>query len=370
MQSIEVLLGSRSYPIYLGHAISGELANAIGKLTPAPSKIVIVYDNRVEHLARAIAKEARMDAANIHLIDVPSGEESKSVLQLEHLWKRLFRCNADRKAIVIAVGGGVIGDLAGFAAATWNRGVRFLQVPTTLLAMVDSSVGGKTGINLPDAKNVIGAFWQPVLVWADVSSLASLPTREFRSGLAEVVKYGVILDSDFFDFLETRADAILSRNEDALVEIIRRSCLLKAKVVAEDELETTGLRAILNYGHTFGHAIESLTDYGTLLHGEAVSIGMTMAGHLSVSMHRWNQRSLDRQTRLLEQFGLPTQLAGDAAKAIAGDRMIDAMMHDKKNAYGQLRLILPSRIGAVETVSGVSSEIVRDAIAACTVISD
>jgi 3-dehydroquinate synthase len=367
MQSIEVPLGSRSYPIYIGKAISEELASAIERLAPPPSKVVIVYDNRVEHIATAIANEVGLDTANIHRIDIPSGEESKSILQLEHLWKRLYRCNADRKAIVIAVGGGVIGDLAGLAAATWNRGVRFLQVPTTLLAMVDSSVGGKTGINLPDAKNVIGAFWQPVLVWADVKSLDSLPTREFRSGLAEVVKYGVILDSGFIDFLETEADAILSRREDVLVEIIRRSCLLKAKVVAEDELETTGLRAILNYGHTFGHAIESLTDYGTLLHGEAVSIGMTMAGYLSVALHRWNQRSLDRQTRLLERFGLPTQIAGDAAKAIAEDRMIEAMMHDKKNAYGQLRLILPSRIGAVETVSGVSPDLVRHAIAACLV---
>ena len=365
MQSIEVSLGSRSYPIYLGKAEQGELAAAIHSLAPTPSKAMIVYDNSVEHIAVKIARELGIDPADGLLIDVPSGEESKSILHLEYLWKRLLRCGADRKAIVLAVGGGVIGDLAGFAAATWNRGLRLIQVPTTLLAMVDSSVGGKTGINLPEAKNVIGAFWQPTMVWSDLTSLTSLPTREFRSGLAEVVKYGVILDEEFFKFLEDEADAILSRNEEALAQIIRRSCVLKAQVVAQDELETTGLRAILNYGHTFGHAIESLTDYGTLLHGEAVAIGMTMAGHLAAILQRWKTSSLDRQTRLLERFGLPTQMGGEIAAVCTEDRMIEAMSRDKKNAYGQLHLILPSRIGAVQIVSDAPTHRVRQSIAAC-----
>jgi len=223
MQSIEVSLGSRSYPIHLGQAEQGELAAAIHRLAPTPSKAMIVYDVCVEHVATKIARELGITPANVFLIDVPSGEESKSILHLEYLWKRLLQCGADRKAIVVAVGGGVIGDLAGFAAATWNRGLRLIQVPTTLLAMVDSSVGGKTGINLPEAKNVIGAFWQPTMVWSDVTSLTSLPTREFRSGLAEVVKYGVILDEEFFKFLEEEADAILSRNDEAIIEFIRRS---------------------------------------------------------------------------------------------------------------------------------------------------
>lgn len=365
MQSIEVSLGSRSYPIYLGKAEQGELAAAIHKLAPAPSKAIIVYDDSVEHVAARIARELGTDQANGLLINVPSGEESKSILHLEHLWKRLLRCGADRKAIVVAVGGGVIGDLAGFAAATWNRGLRLIQVPTTLLAMVDSSVGGKTGINLPEAKNVIGAFWQPTMVWSDVTSLTSLPTREFRSGLAEVVKYGVILDEEFFEFLEEEADAILSRNDEAIIEIIRRSCRLKAHVVAQDELESTGLRAILNYGHTFGHAIESLTDYGTLLHGEAVAIGMTMAGRLAAISQRWKTSSWNRQTRLLERFGLPTQMEGEIAAVCSEDRMIEAMSRDKKNAYGQLHLILPNRIGEVQTVSDVPTHLVRQAIAAC-----
>jgi 3-dehydroquinate synthase len=362
LQSIEVSLGARSYKIHIGHAKSGDLAKTIDQLTPAPSKMVVVYDHRIEAIALRMASELGVERSSGCLVEVPSGEESKSILHLEHLWKRLLHCGADRKTILIAVGGGVIGDLAGFAAATWNRGIRFVQVPTTLLAMVDSSVGGKTGINLPEAKNVIGSFWQPTMVWSDVSSLQSLPTREFRSGLAEVVKYGVILDSEFFEYLEYQADAIMSRDADALTEIIRRSCILKARIVAEDEWETTGRRAILNYGHTFGHAIESLTEYGTLLHGEAVSIGMSMAGHLAASLQRWPEQSLDRQDRLLERFGLPTQIAVDLRRSFTVDRMIQAMMHDKKNTYGKLNLVLPSRLGAVEIVSDAPIDRVRELI--------
>jgi 3-dehydroquinate synthase len=365
MQLIDVSLGSRSYPIYIGKGRPGEWSTAFRDLSPAPSKAVIVYDHRVEHLAAILADELGPAVSKDGMIDIPSGEESKSILHLEHLWKRLFRSGADRRAIVVAVGGGVIGDLVGFAAATWNRGIRFIQVPTTLLAMVDSSVGGKTGINLPEAKNVIGAFWQPTMVWADIHCLATLPTREFRSGLAEVVKYGVILDPDFFQYLESEVEAILSRDENVLIEIIRRSCLLKGAIVAEDERETGGRRAMLNYGHTFGHAIEALTDYGSLLHGEAVAIGMTMAGQLAMTMERWPKQSLERQTRLLERLGLPTRLWGEPALRCDVPRMLEAMQHDKKNEYGQLRLVLPCRLGNVETVAGVCPELVGESIAAC-----
>lgn len=367
MQSIEVLLGPRTYQIQIGAAKPGELAKTIGRWTPAPSKIVIVYDQRIDTLATGIANDPGWGELNRCLIEIPSGEGSKSIPYLEHLWKRLFQCGADRKAVLVAVGGGVIGDLAGFAAATWNRGIRLVQVPTTLLAMVDSSVGGKTGINLPDAKNVIGCFWQPAMVWSDVSSLQSLPTREFLSGLAEVVKYGVILDSDFFAYLEDHADAILCRQEPTLVEVIRRCCMLKAGVVAHDEFETSGHRAILNYGHTFGHAIESLTDYGSLLHGEAVTIGMTMAGHLAATLGRWPSQSFERQTRLLQRLGLPIQIPGNLASVLTADRMMEKMSHDKKNAYGQLNLILPSRLGEVQTVSGIPGELVRGSIEACII---
>jgi 3-dehydroquinate synthase len=362
MQSIDVPLGPRSYVIHIGNAAPGQLALAIGSLAPSPSKAIVIYDAEVKLIAEKTAKELGFEPAKVCMMDVPSGEESKSIRYLEYLWKNLLQFGVDRKGIIVAVGGGVIGDLAGFAAATWNRGIRFIQVPTTLLAMVDSSVGGKTGINLPEAKNVIGSFWQPSLVWADIANLETLPTREFRSGLAEVVKYGIILDADFFEYLENHADAILARDTSALTEVIRRSCLLKARVVAEDEWETTGRRAILNYGHTFGHAIESLTEYGTLLHGEAVSIGMSMAGHLAASLQRWPDHSLDQQNQLLERFGLPTQILTDIRKQLTPDLMIQAMMHDKKNTYSKLNLILPNRIGEVQTVSDTPIDLVRELI--------
>jgi 3-dehydroquinate synthase len=364
MQVIDVPLGPRSYQIHVGVPQPEQLASAIKGMSPVPSKAIVVFDHRIESIAERIVSRIGMESSRVAMIDIPSGEESKSILHLEHLWKRLSKSEADRKSIIVAVGGGVIGDLAGFAAATWNRGVRFIQVPTTLLSMVDSSVGGKTGINLPEAKNVIGAFWQPCMVWSDITTLTSLPTREFLSGLAEVIKYGVILDSSFFEYLESHANSILAREEKALIEIIRRSCQLKAQVVQEDELETTGLRAVLNYGHTFGHAIEALTEYGTYLHGEAVAIGMTMAGHLAVSMKRWPQDALNRQSRLLEMFGLPTCFSRTIAREIHVDQMIEAMMRDKKNAYGRLNLILPRRIGEVESVSDAPLELVRQSIAA------
>jgi 3-dehydroquinate synthase len=215
--------------------------------------------------------------------------------------------------------------------------------------MVDSSVGGKTGINLPASKNVIGAFWQPHAVCIDTDLLSSLPDREFRSGLAEIVKYGVILDAEFFAFLEANIDRILERDETVLNRMITRSCELKASVVSADERETTGLRAILNYGHTFGHAIEATTDYGTYLHGEAISIGMTMAGYLATQRGMWSESEQQRQTQLLRQLELPVSLNAP----VKSQEMLQAMQSDKKTEYGSLRLILPSDIGKVEIVSGV-----------------
>jgi 3-dehydroquinate synthase len=227
--------------------------------------------------------------------------------------------------------------------------------------MVDSSVGGKTGINLPEAKNVIGAFWQPSMVWIDLMSLDSLPEREYLSGLAEVVKYGVIMDGEFFDWLEANVDSIRSRKTHALEYLVKRCCELKAQVVAADEHETTGLRAILNYGHTFGHAIETLAKYGTYLHGEAVSIGMTMAGRLAADLQRWTKEELQRQTHLLAALGLPVEFPS-SSKPISPDSMLEVMMLDKKTLHGGLRLILPSKIGHVQTVKEVPHEAIVKAI--------
>ena len=361
METIQVPLGQRAYPIYIGLPDTPELAVAVRKACPEASKFVLVVDQRIQAIAQKTRQALAVNSSDVAMIEVPSGETSKSVEQLEKLWQQMAFLQADRKAVVVAIGGGVIGDLAGFLAASWNRGIRLVQVPTTLLAMVDSSVGGKTGINLPEAKNVIGAFWQPHMVWIDLPCLDSLPEREFQSGLAEVVKYGVIMDPEFFEWLESNVEPILARNSNTLRYLVKRCCELKAQVVAADEHETTGLRAILNYGHTFGHAIESLAKYGTYLHGQAVAIGMTMAGHLAANLQRWSPQDLHRQTRLLKQLGLPTELSSQH-QAISPEAMIQAMMLDKKTSHGRLRLILPSRIGHVETVKEVQLDAIIKAI--------
>jgi len=352
MQSIRVSLGQRAYPIHIGIPTATELAIAIRESCPDASQFILISDQRVLSLAQKIRESVAIQPSDVALIEVPSGETSKSVAQLEKLWQRMAILRADRKAVVVAVGGGVVGDLAGFLAASWNRGLRLVQVPTTLLSMVDSSVGGKTGINLPQAKNVIGAFWQPHMVWIDLRSLNSLPEREYVSGLAEVVKYGIIMDREFFEWLEAKVDLIKSRDPETLEYLIKRCCQLKAQVVEADEHETTGLRAILNYGHTFGHAIETLASYGTYLHGEAVSIGMTMAGRLAASIHHWTTEDFNRQTKLLVSLGLPTHFS-DQHQPISSESMLQAMMLDKKTSHGQLRLILPKRIGQVESLSNI-----------------
>ena len=259
------------------------------------------------------------------------------------MWNKLLELGADRKTLVVAVGGGVIGDLAGFAAATYARGVAFAQVPTTLLAQVDSSVGGKVGINLPLAKNIVGAFWQPVAVLIDTKTLATMPAREYRSGLAEVVKYGVILDADFFAQLERDAAALLAQRQDVLEKVIARCCRLKADVVEADEREETGLRAVLNYGHTFAHALEAIAGYGELLHGEAVSIGMMCAARLARRLGRIDDEFVQRQEKLLVALKLPV-----AVPKLDTDELMAAMVHDKKTEHGKLRFVLPTRMGHVE----------------------
>jgi 3-dehydroquinate synthase len=293
------------------------------------------------------------------LLAVPAGEASKSAEQAAALWNRLVELRADRSTVVVAVGGGVIGDLGGFVAATFARGLSFIQIPTTLLAHVDSSVGGKVGINLPAAKNIVGAFWQPAGVLIDLDTLATLPDREYRSGLAEVVKYGVILDADFFRYLETHIAELNARQPDVLEYIVARSCRLKADVVEQDEREETGLRAVLNYGHTFCHAIETVTGYGAYLHGEAVAIGMVCASRLAQALGRIGPEITERQEQLLRALGLTTAV-GD----LNHDDLLAAMQRDKKSHLGRLRFVLPSRLGHVELVEDVPAEKVRQALSA------
>ncbi len=290
-------------------------------------------------------------------LTIASGETSKSIGSLDRVWEWMLDCGADRQSVLVAVGGGVVGDLAGFAAATFARGIRFVQVPTTLLAMVDSSVGGKTGINLPRAKNMVGSFWQPECVMIDTEVLSTLPDRIYLSGLAEVIKYGVIDDAEFFVWLEGNASALVGRDAAAVRHAVVESCRSKSRVVQEDERETSGRRAILNYGHTFAHAIEATAGYGTLLHGEAVAIGMQMAARLAIDMELVGDDLLTRQTALVRACQLPTEYPDADVEA-----MLDVMRRDKKVAHGKLRFVLPTAIGSVRLVGDVQQDKVREAI--------
>jgi 3-dehydroquinate synthase len=358
--SVQVDLQERSYSIWIGTDQLDENLNRSLEAFQPMQHAFLIWDEHLDSICSAIENRLLLHEVRTHKFQVPSGEGSKSVATLSAIWEAMLAARMDRKSVVIAIGGGVVGDLAGFAAATYMRGVRFLQIPTTLLAMVDSSVGGKTGINLPQSKNAIGSFWQPHAVLIDTSVLKSLPDREFRSGVAEIVKYGVILDPQLFEWIEQNVAPVLSRDPKSLERLIQRSCELKAHVVANDERETTGLRAILNYGHTFGHAIEAITTYGKYLHGEAIAIGMTMAGWLAAEKGLWSKEAWERQTMLLEKLMLPTR----CDPGIECEAMLAAMQTDKKNEHGVLNLILPTRLGEVRSIKGLALDDVRRAIQA------
>lgn len=347
-QIVRVALAERSYDIAIG---TGILSEAGGMLTAGRrvTHAAIVTDANLESThAPTVAESLSRSAIAVDVLVVEAGEPSKSVETADALWRKLLEVGADRKTAIVAVGGGVVGDLAGFVAATYARGLALLQIPTSLLAQVDSSVGGKVGINLPAAKNMVGAFWQPIGVLIDTNVLATLPEREYRAGLAEVIKYGVILDADFFCFLEGHVAELSARQPETLREVIARCCQLKADVVSRDEREETGLRAVLNYGHTFCHAIEAVSGYGEILHGEAVSIGMVCASRLAERLGRIGADITQRQQRLLGALGLPVELPGLDAGVL-----LDVMSHDKKTQHGRLRFVLPTRLGVVELVEDV-----------------
>ena len=362
--SVHVNLGERSYEIRI---VSDGLTELPALLPSWLDRSVyragssrlahIVTDRNVRRHAAVVHDSLTRAGWSCGLSELEPGEKTKSVNNLSTIWDALIASKADRQTVIIAVGGGVIGDLAGFAAASFVRGLPFVQVPTSLLADVDSSVGGKTGINHPAAKNMLGAFHQPVGVLIDTAVLETLPAREFSAGLAEVVKYGVILDADFFTFLEQRAESINRRDPNILRQVVARCCRLKADVVEKDEFERTGLRAVLNYGHTFGHAFEALAGYGELLHGEAVAIGMLYASRLAERLGFIDAATTRRQEELLSLFGLPTQLPGDWPHT--EDAVIGRMKLDKKTLGGQLRFVLPKRLGHVEIVNDVTETNVR-----------
>ncbi|WP_435102940.1 3-dehydroquinate synthase [Arhodomonas sp. AD133] len=334
-RTVQVDLSERSYSIAIGADV---LSSDLLPRHLAGDQVLVVTNETVAplHLDRLLHA---LGERHVETLTLPDGERFKSVATLERIYDHLIEARFDRSCTLIALGGGVIGDITGFAAATYQRGVSYIQVPTTLLAMVDSSVGGKTGVNHPQGKNMIGAFHQPRLVLADTRTLDTLPDREFRAGLAEVVKYGVIQDYAFFQWLERHLDDVLARNPEALAHVIEQSCRDKARVVAADERES-GQRALLNLGHTFGHAIETATGYSEWLHGEAVAAGMCMAAWMSVRQGWMAQTAFERIRGLLEATGLPTR-----PPAIPPERFRSLMAVDKKAKQGRLRLVLLEGIG-------------------------
>jgi len=288
-------------------------------------------------------------------ITIPDGEEFKDLIRVEHIYDELLRYKLDRSSALIALGGGVIGDITGFAASTYMRGISSIQIPTTLLAQVDSSVGGKTGVNHKLGKNMIGTFWQPGIVWIDTETLKTLPERELLAGLAEVIKYGIIRDEELFTFLEDNRDKILNLNSDAVTHIIKRSCEIKAEVVSKDERES-GLRAILNYGHTIGHAIETVTGYTRFLHGEAVAIGMYLEAKLSQILGVIDKEDVRRIKALIDSYGIPSGTPED----ININALLSSMKLDKKAVAGALKFILPEKIGKVRIQKEVSEKDISD----------
>src|SRR4051812_28088306 len=354
MESLSVALGSRAYPIHIG---AGILARPDLYAPYLGASVAVVTNNVVAPLYLARMRKA-LGGARVCEVVVDDGEQAKGWAALDRIFDALLAARFGRDGLIIALGGGVIGDLAGFAAATYQRGVPFVQVPTTLLAQVDSSVGGKTAINHARGKNMIGAFHQPRAVIADIATLDSLPDRELRAGLAEVIKHGAALDAAFLDWLERNIDGLLARDRAALAYAVRRSCELKAAIVAEDERET-GVRAVLNFGHTFGHAIETATGFGPWLHGEAVAAGMVMAAGLSTRAGLLAPADAARLEALIRRAGLPIR-----APRLAPELWRSLIAVDKKNAAGRVRFVLLHGLGRAKLESSVDQRLVDETIAA------
>ncbi len=360
---VPVSLRERSYSIH----IAPDALRVLPALPDSalPGEIALVSNAGVGALyGDDLTKQLENLGQKVTRFEMGDGENYKSLDTAARAYDTLANAKFSRRGAVWALGGGVTGDLAGYVAATWMRGVSFVQIPTSLLAMVDSGVGGKVGVNHPGAKNLIGAFWQPVAVVCDPNCLQTLPARELRAGLAEVIKYGVICDADFFDYLEANLDGALKLDAEILGRIIARCCAIKAEVVGDDERESDaiGRRAILNYGHSAGHAFEAISRYGTLLHGEAIAIGMTIEARLAIALETIErdegQELLRSQTRLFQRAGLPTR----TPEGTDFEALWNAMALDKKNRGAGVNFILPTRMGEVARVENVEKETVREAV--------
>jgi 3-dehydroquinate synthase len=355
MREVTVALGARSYSIFVGPKLLPQLGPRCAALKLGHRCALISDRNVAKHYAPAVEKTLRAAGFEPVRIVIPAGETAKSLDTVQWCYGKLAAHRLERKSFVVALGGGVVGDLAGFVAATYLRGIPFVQVPTTLLAQVDSSVGGKVGVNLKAGKNLVGAFYQPRLVLCDLSTMATLPPREYRAGLAEVIKYGIIYDRELFARLERDLGKLLRLDAKTLADVVARCCQIKAEVVAQDETET-GLRAILNFGHTIGHALEAISRYGKYLHGEAISIGQVAAAELSAALTGLPQIDVERITDLFRRAGLPTSVELNRREM---KQLFAAMRLDKKVAGGEIKFVLAKRIGEVVGGQRVPDELIR-----------
>lgn len=355
-ERVKVDLGANSYDIVIGAGILpflGQELSCYARQHGWGKQVMVISNPTVEALyGKQIVTSLSEAGFRPALALMQDGEQYKTMDSAMQLYNQALSLGLDRKSFILALGGGVVGDLAGFVASTYMRGIPFVQVPTTMLAQVDSSVGGKVAVNHPKGKNIIGAFYQPRLVWADVDVLKTLPVEELRAGLAEVIKYGLIWDGNFFDYLEKRFREILSLNQEDLREIVKQSCAIKAQVVAQDEREG-GLRAILNLGHTFGHALEALTHYRDYRHGEAVAIGMVMACMVSGELGLLSAEELNRVTVVIRSFGLPVE-----DRNVAAQDILASMYHDKKAEAGKIKYVIPETIGRVRITSAIPEDLI------------
>lgn len=358
MEQVTVSLGERAYEVLVGDQLIDRCGSLVRKYVNPPSVIIVTDENIAGQYLPQVERSLKDEGFSaVATAVVPAGETSKDIHHLARLYDACFAARLERHSCLIALGGGVVGDLAGFCAATYLRGIPFVQMPTTLLAQVDSSVGGKTGINLPGGKNLVGSFHQPRLVLADVAALATLPERQFATGMAEIIKHGLIRDAQLVDWLERNAAEVRRRDGETMTALVARNVRIKADVVAADERES-GLRAILNYGHTVGHAIERVAAYGAYTHGEAVALGMVAEAEISRLRGDLGDADCRRQAALLAEFGLPIRLR----QGLPIDELISAMAHDKKVVSGKLRFVLPTEIGKVRIADDVTPDELRQAV--------
>lgn len=361
IERVRVHLGDRSYDIMIGSGLfdddSKALKEMLSKFTEGRRVLVIADSNTAVLQGQKVVSALEKISLSASLFVFNAGEASKTFATVENMARAAVKAGLDRTGIIVALGGGVTGDLAAFTSSIFMRGIRFIQIPTSLLAMIDSSVGGKTGADLPEGKNLIGTFHQPKAVVMDVSFLKTLPKRELACGFAELIKHAILFDSELFALLDDNAEKLMNMEDLPLLErLIGRSCFLKAKVVAEDEREA-GSRALLNFGHSFGHAVEKVLNYRGMLHGEAVALGMAMASSLGVKLKMIKEIEKIKIEKLLEKYSLPVRYSG-----ISPEDVLEAMAADKKNSVGNVRLIIPHKIGRCEIVKNPDSALVLDAI--------